>query len=89
MCDNLVYAGFDDWYLPTRGEYERFWVDACKSGNWCGAVGSWDNTMGAMIFWASQTCVNTYQYGCILKYNGIGYYQKDDNAGVRCIRSNE
>ena len=83
-CSDLVYGGYDDWYLPSLGELEAIWnnlvVDDRGENN---GVGNFKET----VYWSSSEYDAYWAYWFHFgdsrsgkTYKGSGYY-------LRAIRS--
>ncbi len=95
VCDNLEYAGFDDWKLPScevgyLGEgclWNDFWLDACNREMGC-PIDYWDSNKHD-AYWSSTSMkgMNGFAYYFDVKTGEISNANKDSGEkAVRCIR---
>ena len=84
-CENLEYAGYTDWRLPTPKELLTI-VDNSKYNP---AIDTtyFPNTPSS-YFWSSSTLVNdTSSAWYVYFFDGsVGYYNKTYSYNVRCVR---
>jgi hypothetical protein len=83
-CQNLVHAGYDDWYLPSVSELERL-VDTTKYNP---AIRQDFKNINSNFYWSSSSDVSDsgsawYVY---FKLGYIDSYDKSDEYNVRCVR---
>jgi hypothetical protein len=87
-CDDLSYAGYTDWVLPTKTVLIAFWTTPCGSVS-CGpgnAGVTWDPNAIAYMYWSSTEYDSGWAW---LVYFDSGYgdlYGKDEGFYVRCVR---
>ena len=94
ICANLVLNGYNDWYLPSSGEFELMVETVGPYGSSSGSAGL-SNSSGAgpaTYYWtSSQSTSNTsfwaYRYNMGLNNLGVNYGSKYLSAKVRAIRS--
>lgn len=75
VCDNITYAGYDDWYLPSKSELNAMYENKSK-------IGGFSST----YYW-SRTADD--HYFAWRQYFGDGdqdYGNKFDRYRVRCVR---
>lgn len=75
-CDNLTYAGFDDWYLPALEELDAVYQEKENVGDF-EYNNYWTSTENGAFFAYRQYFTNGYQESNAMKIN---------NSGVRCVR---
>ncbi len=77
VCENLVAAGYSDWYLPASGEVLVLYTNRVAIGNFVGA------------FYQTSTEINATQARRIEFSNGgnNAAYSKDSYGDVRCVRT--
>jgi hypothetical protein len=79
-CDNLVYGGYSDWYLPNRYELNLFFTNKASIPGL--------RTTGASVLYWSSTEYNTGHAAWAQRYSD-GYQDvpvKSVGYLVRCVR---
>jgi hypothetical protein len=77
LCGNLVQGGYDDWYLPSKGEINKLWINRV-------AIGGFTNT----IYWSSSESDANDAWD--QSFNDLGDqfpFPKDGTNYVRAVRS--
>ena len=73
-CDNLTYGGYSDWVLPSKNVLNTMYLHKNEIGGFSGYL-YWSSTESSSNAWYQD-------FG-----NGSqGYYSKNLNGSVRCIR---
>ncbi|MFT7004189.1 MAG: hypothetical protein ACJAWW_001542 [Sulfurimonas sp.] len=83
-CQNLVHAGYDDWYLPSISELETL-VDTKKQNP---AIKKGFENVSSSFYWSSSSDVSD-SHSAWYVYFKPGYidsYDKSDEYNVRCVR---
>ena len=83
-CQNLVHAGYDDWYLPSISELETL-VDTKKQSP---AIKQGFKNVSSSFYWSSSSDVSD-SHSAWYVYFKPGYidsYDKSDEYNVRCVR---
>lgn len=83
-CENLTYAGYDDWRLPNKNELASL-VSYAKHGPASGFPG-----MPTQYFWSSSTYVYDTNLAWRVDFNGGsvgGSSSKSNTHYVRCVRN--
>ena len=79
-CDNLVYAGRDDWRLPNANEL----VSIAKFGKEEPPYSDFPE-MPAESFWSSSTWSPTYSWSVDFGWLGYAGYVKSERRYARCV----
>ena len=75
-CEALTYAGFDDWYLPSKNELNAMYINKSEIDGFS-STNYWSSTeYDSSCAWG-QDFANGHQEGLYLKYNSFR---------VRCVR---
>jgi len=98
-CENLTYAGYSDWVLPscvsgTKGtgcQLYAFGMDACgwtDSGTQLSCTPTWDMNAQADVYWSSTEFANDSARNVKFSDGSVyGFHNyKDTSKYVRCIR---
>ena len=82
-CENLTYAGYDDWRLPDKNELASI-VNYAKYD-----PASDFSDMPSQYFWSSSTYVSNTYCAWGVHFNQGNVYQavKSDAYYVRCVRN--
>ena len=82
-CENLVYAGYDDWRLPNKNE-----AASLLNYNKSAAPYSDFPDMPSSSFWSSSTYVGNKSVAWLLALGSgfVGNGSKTDSRYVRCVR---
>jgi hypothetical protein len=76
LCSDLVLDGYDDWYLPSRDELNKLYLNRALLGTFANGA-----------YWTSSEYSITYVYWQFFP-NGVQAYDlKDKSAYVRAVRS--
>jgi hypothetical protein len=79
FCENMTYAGYTDWYLPSRQELNLLYQ---KSGE-LGSIGGFNYSSN---YWSSTENNTSYAW-YFLFHNGYANYTNKTSAYyVRCVR---
>jgi hypothetical protein len=83
FCQNMVYGGYSDWYLPATSELNIFWTNRASLGN----IGL---DVGGTYYWSSTD--NHVNFAWEQRFTDANlnlYYKFSTEAGlsrVRCVR---
>ena len=91
-CNTLDYAGFTDWYLPSKDVLLAVVGDIglCPANG--GTCNSWDSlccTSSAAYpyrYWSSTEYFNNNAWYVIFTNGTVNYYTKNNSFSVRCVR---
>ena len=75
-CDNLTEGGYDDWFLPSKVELEKLYINKNKIGGFADE-NYWSSSEG---FATVATVVGFYTD------NSYGYVSKNSTFQVRAVR---
>jgi hypothetical protein len=78
LCDNLVYGGYSDWFLPSRDELDVMYKNLKLKG--------WDN-FGSGWYWSSSESDKRYAFQQKFSDGEQGIYIKNYTNSVRAIRA--
>jgi len=83
-CEDLSFAGFDDWRLPNINELNGI-VDRSKYNP---AIGSAFSNVATDYYWSSTTDFSDIKYAWVVYFDyGYGYWSvKENETHVRCVR---
>ena len=87
-CENTLTLGnYSDWRLPNKKELLSI-VDYSKYGP---SIDSQFQNTTLSYYWSSTTHANDTGNAWIVNFNDgyTGYYTKDNNRYVRCVRSGQ
>lgn len=76
ICNELDLNGFSDWYLPSKSELFKLFVNRDE-------IGGFASTQ----YWSSTEFNSIEAWGQGFSLGGQGKYSKQSNRRVRCIRS--
>ena len=78
ICDDLVLNGYSDWFLPSRDEMNKLYLNRA-------IIGGFSNQG---YYWSSTECngVNAVGFGFDNGDNGYGCGTKHDSNNIRAIR---
>ena len=77
ICYNLVAGGYTDWYLPSRDELDKLYMNRALIGGFGSSIGFWSSTETDES-WAVCRAFFEDSWINAMKYN---------NFGVRAVRS--
>jgi len=91
-CDNLTYAGYSDWELPSCASgaqnsdciLYQFGIDAC--GSWPCTPTAWDANAQSNYYWSSTENVSSNAWGVYFYDGGVYLNVKYIGNYVRCVR---
>lgn len=84
VCDDLVFGGFDDWYLPANNQLQG--MNDQKNNVILGDYsGSW-SSYSSQFLWSSTELSSSYAYEFYMIYGNINFTYKSSNYYVRCVR---
>jgi hypothetical protein len=78
LCDNLVYGGYSDWFLPSKDELDAMYKNLKLKG--------WDN-FGSGWYWSSSESDKRYVFQQQFSDGEQGIYIKNYTNSVRAIRA--
>jgi hypothetical protein len=78
LCDNLVYGGYNDWFLPSKDELDVMYKNLKLKG--------WDN-FGSGWYWSSSEIDRGYAMEQQFSDGKQAIYLKDFSSSVRAIRA--
>ena len=86
-CQELEFAGYDDWYLPTIKELESI-VDISR---YKPAIKSVFKHTASSYYWSSSSHVSHSKraWGVYFNYGNSNYSNKTDEYYVRCVRAGQ
>ena len=100
-CDNLTYAGYSNWELPSCASktygtgcvlYE-FGMSACGWSETCGGdwncascTPTWDTNAQANTYWSSTEYSSNFAYNVYFNNGNVYSSIKDNDSYVRCVR---
>ena len=83
LCDDLVFGGYGDWYLPSKDELNKLYLNRVAIGGFS------DDT-----YWSSSEYSTLYAWSLIFDSSRwwgsdgwFPYYEKQYAFSVRCVRS--
>ncbi len=99
FCDDMVYGGFDDWYLPSKSEMAYLFCQANtgldsrypdEDPN-CTNMGGKNYVLEgfslAFRYWTSTEWSSSSAYNIYLSHGSMPVNVKNSPEGVRCVRS--
>ena len=90
-CDDLVYGGYVDWFLPSKDELNLMWENLADSdGNGVNTGATDSNNLGGFAnenYWSSTEVVS--ELARLLSFSGGVHFSIDKNsmAYVRAVRA--
>ncbi len=75
VCDNITYAGYNDWYLPSRDELNAMYENKSKIGGF-----------SSMFYWSSTEYSSKNAWDQTFYSGSQSYYGKSNSNKVRCVR---
>ena len=79
FCESLTYAGYDDWYLPSKNELNAIYINKAEIGG-LSSTTHWSSTESSSTTTWLQNFVNGKQYR--------DAYSRDGRHNILCIRKN-
>jgi hypothetical protein len=76
LCDNLIYNGYSDWFLPSADEIQQMYIHRSVIG---GFASDW--------YWCSSEINNINANSKSFSGGSWGYTQKSVYAKVRAVRA--
>ena len=76
LCNDLVLNGYSDWYLPSKDELNKLYINRA-------AIGGFSST----TYWSSTEYNSNYAWYQSFNLGGQGYYNKSNPYSVRAIRA--
>ena len=93
LCDSYTYGGFDDWFLPSKGELELMYSELKAKGK----GGTWadnPNVSPYLVYWSStednSDSVNAAEYAWIVDFDdgkSSSNYVRYNDYNVRAVRA--
>ena len=86
MCGDLVLNGYSDWYLPSRAELVKLYLNI---GQGAPAPNTNVGAFASAAYWSSTEYGLYYAWGVVFS-NGLTYnyeYAKYDANSVRAVRA--
>ena len=93
LCDSYTYGGFDDWFLPSKGELELMYSELKakgKGGTWADSP----NVSPYLVYWSStednSDSANAAEYAWTVDFdNGesSANYVRYNDYNVRAVRA--
>ena len=74
-CESLTYAGYDDWYLPSKNELNAMYINKAEIGGFSSA-----------FYWSSTEDSSSFAWGQHFIAGSQSYTYKTSSYGVRCVR---
>ena len=88
LCGDLVLNGYSDWYLPSKDELEKLYLNQFAIGGFTPNFWYWSSTeVSTHVAWAHNFNVD---YSVLTQPNLNGYFEQGGKAAglnVRAIRS--
>ena len=81
-CENLDFADYGDWYLPTVSELESI----VKADNYPRSIFKIFKNVASDYYWSSSEHTSEYAWIVLFIYKDVVYYHKTDINYVRCVR---
>ena len=76
LCDDLTEGGYNDWFLPSRDELNKLYINK-------GAIGGFAD----YYYWSSSEYYAANAWDQFFLNGGQGYGNKDDLVRVRAVRA--
>jgi hypothetical protein len=76
ICDTLTLGGYHDWYLPSKNELNKLFLNMGKVGGFS------DN-----YYWSSTESHNNYSWGQNFDFGVQGNSKKYGTHDVRAVRA--
>ena len=77
LCGDLTEGGYSDWYLPSKDELNKLWINRV-------AIGGFDNDAD---YWCSTEYDNNFAWTQYFNDGSQFYFPKTSTKYVRAIRS--
>ncbi len=81
-CEDLDFAGHDDWYLPTLSELKTI----VNVDNYPKTVISVFKYTASEYYWSSSQNGTEYGWMILFRNGSTDYYYKRDTNHLRCVR---
>lgn len=81
-CENLDFAGYTDWYLPSVNELKSI----VKAENYPRSIVKAFQNVYADYYWSSTEHSSELAWIVLFIYEDVTYYHKNDPSYVRCVR---
>ena len=81
-CENLDFAGYTDWYLPSVDELKSI----VKAENYPRSIVKEFQNVYADYYWSSTEYSSELAWIVLFIYEDASYYHKSDPSHVRCVR---
>lgn len=81
-CENLDFADYKDWYLPTVSELQSI----VKADNYPRAIFKIFKNVASDYYWSASEHTSEYAWIVLFIYKDVVYYHKTDINYVRCVR---
>ena len=70
-CENLVYGGYDDWYLPTSFELKHI-MENCNNGWICTTYTNYQIPTYRSEYWSSDYASDSWRIECYISFSSRG-----------------
>jgi len=83
QCDNLTYAGYDDWYLPALNTLGTLYDDCDEDEVRCD---DWDDNAQSLSYWSSTELSSDHALILFFDNGSTSTASKSLSRRVRCVR---
>ena len=91
ICFDLVYGGYDDWYLPAKDQLKAIFDIGSSGINKADYAAQWVDFLAANgYYWSSTEWSGqpaNYSWDVVFASYGNNYNVKNEGHRVRCVRS--
>lgn len=81
-CQDLNFAGYADWYLPSVDELKSI----VKAENYPRSIAKEFQNVYADYYWSSTQHSSEYAWIVLFIYEDVVHFHKTDPSHVRCVR---